>query len=331
MLRRILFMFILIAVVVIGGLALMKFQADKHFYDGYSSAHPLNAIADEPTLVDGTVEAFHQTLPAHYRRQRIEFDSQPDERVPAIMTLPVDATEPVPVLILLHGSHQEKEFVEEICTPFNKAGFAMVCFDQHARGERKVRGSVLKTMKAFRDRCYKTVHDTRRLIDYLATRPDIDSKRVYLIGASYGAITGTVVVAQEKRIRAAALVVGGGNFRLLANAPEVRKELPKWLWPVAGPLMVVAAGVADPVHHAAQTAGTPVIMLNGSNDGVVTPESGEALYAALGEPKEIKWYPVDHPDREPNGEEVIKMLGDGLAWFMAQDAPFRSQTDATSE
>ena len=46
--------------------------------------------------------------------------------------------------------------------------------------------------------------------------------------------------------------------------------------------MVVAAGVADPVHHAAQTAGTPVIMLNGSNDGVVTPESGKALYAALG-------------------------------------------------
>lgn len=331
MLRRFLFMLILIVLVLIGGLALMKFQADKHFYDGYSAEHPLNSIAEEPTLVDGTVEAFGQTLPAHYRRQRIEFESQPGERVPAIMTLPVKATEPVPVLILLHGSHQEKEFVEEICTPFNEAGFAMVCYDQHMRGERKVRGSVLTTMKAFRDRCYKTVHDTRRLIDYLATRPDIDSKRVYLIGASYGAITGTVVVAQEKRIRAAALVVGGGNFRLLANAPEVRKEMPKWLWPVAGPLMVVAAGVADPIHHAAQTAGTPVIMLNGSNDGVVTPESGKALYAALGEPKEIKWYPVDHPDREPKGEEVIKMLGDGLAWFVEQDASFRTPVDAPTE
>lgn len=327
MLRRVLLMLVIIAVLLIVGLALLKYQTDKHFYDGYSSSHPLNSIAGEPVLVDGTVEAFHNTLPAHYRRQRIEFDSQPGERVPAIMTLPVDATEPVPVLILLHGSHQEKEFVEEICTPFNEAGFAMVCFDQHMRGERKVRGSALKTMKAFRDRCYKTVHDTRRLIDYLATRPDIDSNRVYLIGASYGAITGTVVVAQEKRIRAAALVVGGGNFRLLANAPEVRKELPKWLWPVAGPLMVVAAGAADPIHHAAQTAGTPVIMLNGSNDGVVTPESGKALYAVLGEPKEIKWYPVDHPDREPNGAEVIKMLNDGLQWFLEQDAPFREKTE----
>ena len=327
MVRRILIALVVLVLIAVVALAFLKYFTDKHFYDGYSAEHPLNSIAEEPTLVDGTVEAFHNTLPAHYRRQRIEFDSQPGERVPAIMTLPVEATEPVPVLILLHGSHQEKEFVEDICTPFNEAGFAMVCFDQHMRGERKVRGSVLKTMKAFRDRCYKTVHDTRRLIDYLATRKDIDSNRVYLIGASYGAITGTVVVAQEKRIRAAALVVGGGNFRLLANAPEVRKELPKWLWPVAGPLMVVAAGAADPIHHAAQTAGTPVIMLNGSNDGVVTPESGEALYAVLGEPKEIKWYPVDHPDREPNGEEVIKMLNDGLQWFLEQDAPFREKTE----
>jgi hypothetical protein len=64
-------------------------------------------------------------------------------------------------------------------------------------------------------------------------------------------------------------------------------------------------------------------MLNGSHDGVVTPESGKALYAVLGEPKEIRWYPVDHPDREPKGEEVIKMLSDGLEWFMGQDAQFR--------
>ncbi|HDP35406.1 MAG TPA: hypothetical protein ENN29_09890, partial [Candidatus Hydrogenedentes bacterium] len=177
----------------------------------------------------------------------------------------------------------------------------------------------------------KTVHDTQRMIDYLETRPDIDAARVYLIGASYGAVTGTVAVAREKRIRAAALVVGGGNFRLLAKAPEVRKELPQWLWPFAGPLMVFAAGVADPIHHAAQTAGTPIIMLNGSNDGVVTPESGKALFAALGEPKEIRWYPVDHPDREPNGEEVIKMLNDGLAWFLEQDAPFRPATQENME
>ena len=103
---------------------------------------------------------------------------------------------------------------------------------------------------------------------------------------SYGAITGTTVVAQEKRIRAAALVVGGGNFRLLARAPWVGNPCPDGcnLWPV---FMTALAGPGDPIRYAALTAGTPVLMLNGTNDRVVTPEAGEALFAALGEPKEI--------------------------------------------
>ncbi len=44
------------------------------------------------------------------------------------------------------------------------------------------------------------------------------------------------------------------------------------------------------------------------------------MYAALGEPKEIRWYPIDHPDREADGAKVIEMLNDGLAWFVARDA-----------
>lgn len=324
----------LVCMVLISAVAL-KVYGDLHFYDGYSSAIPLNAKTGDWVAVDGEVEAFHVKLPARYRKQSVSFESRPGERVPAVLTLPFEEepVAPYPTIILLHGSHQEKEFIEDICTPFNEAGFAMICFDQYMRGERKIKGSVLTTMRAFRERCRKTVHDTQRLIDYLETRSDVDPQRIYLIGASYGAITGTVAVAREKRIKAAALVVGGGNFRLLAKAPEVRKELPQWMWPLAGPLMVLAAGAADPVHHAAQTSGTPVIMLNGSKDGVVIPEAGEALFAALGEPKEIRWYPVDHPDREPNGEEVIKMLGDGLAWFVEKDAPHRSsgEMDASIE
>jgi len=136
------------------------------------------------------------------------------------------------------------------------------------------------------------------------------------------------VVAQEKRIRAAALVVGGGNFRILARAPRVRENLSGWMQPLAGLLMTTMAGPGDPVRHAAQTAGTPVLMLNGTNDRVVTPEAGEALYEALGEPKEIRWYPVDHPDQEENGKEVLKMLKDGLAWLLEQDAPYRKEIAA---
>jgi fermentation-respiration switch protein FrsA (DUF1100 family) len=95
--------------------------------------------------------------------------------------------------------------------------------------------------------------------------------------------------------------------------------VPGWLLPALGPIIAFLIGPAEPVLHAPKTAGTPVLMQNGSNDGVIIPESGEALYAALGEPKEIRWYPIDHPDREEKGEEVIKMLLDGLAWLREID------------
>ncbi len=321
--RRALILFALAAVLLTVAASVGKAYTYRHFYDGYDSQLPLNAAVTEPVVVDKPIEAFHQELRAHFREQRVEIDARPGDRVPALLTLPIEAAAPVPAIVLLHGSHQEKEFVEEIATPFNEAGFAVLCFDQYIRGERKVRGSVLTMMRAYRERCWKTVQDARRMIDYLQTRPDIDTKRIYLIGASYGAIEGTAVLAQDKRIKAGVLVVGGGNWRLLAKAPEVRREIPGWLLPFAAPLVTLAMGPADPIRHAAQTAGIPVLMQNGSNDGVVIPEAGKALYAALGEPKEIRWYPVDHPDREKNGKEVIRMLDEGLQWMIKQDAAIK--------
>ncbi|HNR32765.1 MAG TPA: alpha/beta fold hydrolase [Candidatus Hydrogenedentes bacterium] len=325
MLRRALIVVALALILAVAALLAVKTYADRHFYNGYDPGQPLNAEATPPEPVEGTVEAFGQQLPARYRRVRVEFDARPGERVPAILTLPMDAAAPAPVAVLLHGSHQEKEFVEEICTPFNEAGFAMVCFDQYMRGERRVRGNFLEMARAFRERSWKTIHDARRLIDYLQTRSDIDGDRVYLVGASYGAITGTALLAQEDRIKAAVLVVGGGNLRLLAKAPEVRRELPSWLLPFAGPLLAFIVGPAEPLRHAPKVSGIPILMQNGANDGVVIPESGEALYAALGEPKEIRWYPINHPDREDKGEEVVKMLQDGLEWLIARDAMLRGQ------
>ncbi len=320
MLRRILLALLTLLLVTTCALWALKARADRHFYDGYDSTLALNAKVGDITTIEKTQKAFGVETKAKYRLQRIEFDARQGDTVPALLTLPMDQDGPAPAIVLLHGSHQEKEFVQKICTPFNDAGYAMVCFDQHMRGERKVRGGVWTTAMAFRERSWKTIHDARRLVDYLETRPDIDKERLCLVGASYGAITGTALFAQEPRLKAAALVVGGGNLALLAHAPEVQRELPGWLVPFAPTILKLLIGPCDPVLHAPQCAGRPVLMQNGTNDQVVIPEAGKALYAALGEPKEIRWYPIRHPDREEKGEEVIKMLLEGLEWFKELDA-----------
>ncbi len=65
----------------------------------------------------------------------------------------------------------------------------------------------------------KLVKDFRRCIDYLETRPDIDSQRIAYYGASWGARLGVIVTAVESRLKTSILSVGGldGSARPEAN------------------------------------------------------------------------------------------------------------------
>lgn len=308
-----------------------KTVADARFYGDYDPTLPFQAAVSPPVVVDETVEVFGIERPRNYRRIEFSFEARPGDRVPGLMTLPVDADGPVPAIVFLHGSGQNKEFIDEIATPYTQAGFAMVSFDQWLRGPRKVEGDLAEAW-GWRDRAWKTVNDTRRLIDYLESWPEIDAQRIYLSGASYGAITGTVVLAKDKRLRAGTLVVGGGDIDTMLDAPLIRENVPAAVMLFAKPMVKYFLGAADPVKHAPLTAGTPVFMQSGSEDTLVTPEAGEALYAALGEPKELKWYPIEHPGlRESDGPLIIKLLDENLAWLLAQDAPHRDVAVDTTQ
>jgi dienelactone hydrolase len=300
-----------------------KWRADQTYFSDYEKALPLNPQVERP-LVNVAAERDFFGVPREksFARTQISFESRVGERVPTVLTFPPDPKGAYPVVILLHGIGQSKKFLEDICTPFNKAGFAMVCFDQSMRGDRKVEDNPWwRDVVDFRQRPWKTVNDTRRLIDYLETRADIDASRIYMVGASFGAITGTSAVALEKRIRAAVLVVGGAHLPTMLDAPVIKGEVNPLLHALAKPLACYVMAPSDPLHLAPRTAPTPLLLLNGDVDTFVTPDAGRALFDAVGEPKEIRWYPTDHPGlRDGDGPVVVDMLDDALAWLLERDA-----------
>ena len=318
-----------IAVILLLALALaltgLKFYADARFYNNYDPNLPLNAEIAPAEVVNDTVNLFGVEKPRNFRRVEFSFEARPGERIPGLMALPLESEGKLPVIIFVHGNGQRKEFIDEIATPFTKAGFAMVSFDQLLCGGRKVKGA-LAVGWAWRNRAWMTVNDTRRLVDFLQTQPEFDPERIYLTGASYGAVTGTVVLAKEKRIKAGALVVGGGDIDVMLNAPLIRKEAPAAALFLAKPIVKYFVGVMDPVRHAPMTAGSPVLMQSGSEDTLVCPEAGQALYNALGEPKELRWYPIDHPGlREGDGPEIVRLFNETVIWMRQQDAPYREE------
>lgn len=325
---------------VIGGVVLSiilvlliaKAWADKTYFNNYDPTLPFNVQVKETALVNDTVEFFGITRMRNFEKIVFTIDARPNEPMPVLLTMPVGLKGKAPVIVFLHGIGQSKGFLQEICTPFNQAGFAMACFDQSMQGERKIKGNYLAQAIAFRQRPWRTINDARRLIDYLQTHPQIDPQRIYLVGASYGAITGSTTTAFDKRIRAADLVVGGGNIKVLLDAPLIKEGAgnPLLHW-MAKQLVSYIMKPADPIRYAAGTAGTPVLMQNGSTDSLVTPDAGKELFAALGEPKEIRWYPCNHPGLGGKEETqiIVQILDEGLAWLLEQDKPFRKEEAAS--
>lgn len=302
---------------VVGGIILLllawKLEADLRYFSDYDPNAPLHARVEEATDK------------GDYKRVKVYFDGAPGEPVPTFLTFPKEFTGKVPCIIFLHGIGQKKDFLDEITTPFNEAGFAMACFDQYMQGERKIPRHGFEEAMAFRARPRKTVNETRRLIDYLQTHPDIDANRIYLVGASYGAITGSTVAAFDKRIRAVVLVYGGGDIWKLLDAHIIqngfKENAPAWLFPVAKGLAEFLLWPADPIRYVDRISPTPVLFQNGRYDQLVAPEAAEALQEAAREPKKITWYNSDHIGFD---EEIVRqVLNEDLNWLLEQDKPFR--------
>lgn len=283
--------------------------AGERFYGDYMP-QSVDALVERP-MVGGS----------GYKRIDFVLQGTEDQTIPSILTYPSQGEGPWPCVLFLHGIKQDKEFTETLAASFAEKGFALASFDQYTRGERRLRKkNPVRKAFALRRRCALTVIETRQLISYLQGREDIDPRRIYLLGASYGALTGSIAMAKDHRIRAAVLVCAGGNLRLLFNSLAAKKKL--------GPahrltkrLAVRFFAPADPILHIAGIAPRPVLFQNCTADSLIPVASAKALHKAAGEPKEVLWYEAEHIGADP--KVVKQVLDDALAWLAKIDKKIR--------
>jgi len=140
---------------------------------------------------------------------------------------------------------------------------------------------------AYTEFLIQLVKDFRRCIDYLETRPDIDSAKLAFFGMSWGGDLGAIIPAVEERLKASVLCpggLGGGPYR-----PE-----------------------ADPVNYVSRVR-TPTLMLNGRYDTNLGLEEGiKPMFNLLGTPAEHKRLMLFETDHIPPRNEYIK---ETLAWL----------------
>ena len=147
---------------------------------------------------------------------------------------------------------------------------------------------------AYTELLVQVVKDFKRSVDYLETRPDIDSGRLAYYGMSWGAWLGAILPAVEERLGASILVAGG-------------------LWGRARP-------EALELNYVTRVR-TPTLMLNGRYDNILDiDEQVKPMFDLLGTPAEHKRLILYDTDHIPPRNEFIK---ETLAWLDRYLGPVR--------
>ncbi len=225
-----------------------------------------------------------------------------------------------PVFIVLGGAVRGKD-AGKLIGDTRGAIFASLKYPYD--GKLKATGAmeVLAQVPAIRRAFYDTPPAVQLALDYLLARPDVDSTRVELVGASFGAPFAAIAAARDTRVTRLWLAHGGGDsYALLEH--NLQRDIPNATLraPLAHLADVLISGPRfTPEAWVGRVAPRPVIMLNAEDDEQIPRASVELLYAAAGAPKELVWLPGQH--MQGNRPEVIEALIDAMVTRILQADP----------
>ena len=233
----------------------------RAFYD-YDPSIPLEARVVERQEEDGTI------------REKVVFRGVRGALVPGYLERPQEGEGPFPCVLLMHGWSGAKDswwkdggysHGGETRKALLNAGFAVFALDAQAHGDRIAENDYAvvndynppgapprKNYFTLRDIITQTIRDYRRGIDYLETRPDIDVKRLGIVGYSMGGFHAVSLTSVEPRIKAAVGCV----------VPVSWREDP----------------ILDPANYVAPIGERPFLMLQGKTDGLCNEEQAKTLY-----------------------------------------------------
>ncbi len=149
------------------------------------------------------------------------------ERVPILIIRPEDTAKPKPLVIVLHGTGGSKEGQKDWLVNLARQGMIGLAIDARYHGARAggAQGAAAYVAAITRPGKFKegepqehpfyfdTVWDLWRVLDYVAARPDVDAKRIGMVGISMGGIQTWLAASVDERVAVAVPCISVQSFR----------------------------------------------------------------------------------------------------------------------
>lgn len=240
----------------------------------YDHPLPLHAKVLDTRITNG------RELP--YAVDKINFRSVHDAVVTGFFAHPRDSTATrYPAVILLHGDNGSQGtnhiWGNSWLDILGREKICALAIDAYGYGERmgpEQNKDKDKGQYEWRDVTIQQVIDTRRAIDYLYSRPEVDTTKIALMGESMGGMIGIRVAGLEKRFATVVLIVMGS---------EEGGGTDDKFW-----------GFSHPLNFAPRIS-APVLMVNATHDQYFSRQSSEDVFAQLPDnPKQQIWQECEH-------------------------------------
>ncbi|NLB72959.1 MAG: prolyl oligopeptidase family serine peptidase [Firmicutes bacterium] len=271
-----------------------------------------------------------------YRRYELTYKSEGDTVYAAYF----EPRRPgkAPAAIGIHGMFSEDEDQFWHVADFAaKRGFAVLMpslpfHHRRSKGIQVISGQkfVVAPPVAVRDNFRRAVIDMRRGVDWLMSRDNVDSERIYITGASLGGMVSMLTYKADPRLKGGVFLVAGAGFReILVNSenPVVRNF--RLLSKIGLTDIIEAADTLMLVDPAAlpDIWPRPVLMLNGTLD-VIFPISETLRAASSFDDVDVVWAKSSHFYPVSGGQYLIadfvsRLSGMPLELRLSQGATVR--------
>jgi dienelactone hydrolase len=226
-----------------------------------------------------------------------------------------------PAVVVLHILGADFALSRYLAARLADQGVAALFVQLPYYGERRAPGSsqrflstdIQRTMVAMR----QGVCDVRRAAAWLASRAEVDPRKLGVTGISLGGIVAALSASVDPALdRAVLLLAGGGLADILWTMPEGARY--RALWIASGRTKADLEALTapfDPLTYAQGLRGKRVLMIAGKVDEVIPPAATQALWEAAGRPS-IRWYDCGHYSAVgfllPACRETVTFFADGI-------------------